>query len=185
MRKLIYIIRHCKASGQEPSAELTEEGWTQAERLANRLAHEGIQRIVSSPFTRAIQSIEPLARRLDVEIETDSRLIERTLSNAALPDWLTCLQATFNDLDVCYAGGESSRAATARAVAAVEDILARESQITALVSHGNLSTLLLKYFDDRFGFEEWKKMSNPDVFCVEIGDAETRVERIWQEDKCM
>jgi len=36
--KRIYLVRHCKAAGQEPEAPLTEEGVTQAERLADFFA---------------------------------------------------------------------------------------------------------------------------------------------------
>ncbi|WKL00703.1 histidine phosphatase family protein [Paenibacillus amylolyticus] len=52
--KSIYLIRHAKATGQEPHAELTNEGIRQAEKLADILAHHSITYIVSSPWKRAI-----------------------------------------------------------------------------------------------------------------------------------
>ena len=44
-----------------------------------------------------------------------------------------------------------------------------------MVSHRNLSTLILRHFDGRAGFEEWRAMTNPDVFRIVAG----RPERIW------
>ena len=42
-------------------------------------------------------------------------------------------------------------------------------------------TLLLKHFDDRFGFEDWKKLTNPDVFLVKLeGRLPRSVERLWR-----
>ncbi|WP_332888779.1 histidine phosphatase family protein [Paenibacillus selenitireducens] len=55
----IYIVRHCKAEGQSPDANLTDEGYIQAERLAEFLHHKNIESIISSPYVRAVQSIFP------------------------------------------------------------------------------------------------------------------------------
>jgi hypothetical protein len=82
----LYIIRHCKAMGQSPEAELTSEGLTQAEILADFLAVRGIETIISSPFVRTIRSIQPLAQRLNLEIKFDDRLVERVLSSENIPD---------------------------------------------------------------------------------------------------
>ena len=40
--------------------------------------------------------------------------------------------------------------------------------------------LILKHFDDRFGFEEWKGLTNPDVY--ELNFTENRIKgmkRFW------
>lgn len=178
--KHLYIIRHCKAAGQPPEAQLTTEGLAQAERLAQFLADKRIERIVSSPYVRARQSVEPLAAKLGLAIEEDERLAERVLVSGDLPDWLERLKESFGDPNLAFEGGESGRAAQERAVAAVHDLLAQDEGIVALVSHGNLITLLLNHFDRRFGFAEWQALSNPDVFLVGVTEEGARVERIWR-----
>jgi len=50
-------------------ARLTEYGHHQAEQAARTLAHEPITRIIASPYTRALQTAEPLARRLGLAVE--------------------------------------------------------------------------------------------------------------------
>lgn len=178
--KKLYVVRHCRAEGQHPDAGLTGEGCAQAEALADFLADRGIQRIVSSPFRRALQSVAPLAERLRLQVETDERLVERILSHEDLPDWPDRLRETFEDLDLSFRGGESSRVAIGRAASVVHDILEDRAATTALVTHGNLMTLLLKSFDDRFGFDDWKKLTNPDVFCVIVEREKAVVERVWR-----
>jgi 2,3-bisphosphoglycerate-dependent phosphoglycerate mutase len=180
MAKQLYIIRHCQAAGQEPDARLTDEGLEQAEALADRLAETGIQRVVTSPFLRAVQSAEPLADRLGLAIRPDQRLAERVLCAEPRPDWREQLAQTFTDLDLCLEGGESSREAMARGAEAIADILEFPVDTTAVVSHGNLVTLLLKHFDDRFGFAQWQELSNPDVFLVKVGQATDPVSRVWR-----
>ncbi len=63
MTKTVYLVRHCQTSGQEPDAPLTEQGHRQAVLLAQTLADEPLERIVSSPYLRAYQTALPLAER--------------------------------------------------------------------------------------------------------------------------
>jgi 2,3-bisphosphoglycerate-dependent phosphoglycerate mutase len=85
---MLYIVRHCKAAGQQPEAVLTADGHLQAVQLAEQLAALPIERIISSPFLRAKQSIAPLAERLGLQINIDARLAERVLASPEPPDWL-------------------------------------------------------------------------------------------------
>lgn len=180
MNKIIYLVRHAQATGQAADAPLTAEGREQAEALAEFLSGAGIGRIVSSPFARALQSIEPLSRRLKIEIKSDERLIEAALSVIDYSDWLDKLRETFSDFELSFEGGESSRAATERAIAALNDALVLETEPIVLVTHGRLLALILKRFDSKYGFAEWQHLTAPDVFRLVITENESQVERIWQ-----
>lgn len=48
--------------------KLTPLGHQQAEAAAEALAKEGIRRIIASPFTRALETAAPLARRLGLPV---------------------------------------------------------------------------------------------------------------------
>ena len=175
---MLYLVRHCKAAGQQPEAALTADGHLQAKRLAEKLAVLPIERIVASPFVRAKQSIAPLAERLGLPIATDKRLAERVLAAGDSPDWLAALKSSFDDLDCCFAGGESSRAAMQRASEVASEAMAN-ANATLLVTHGNLITLLLKHFDDRIGFTEWQQLTNPDVYRISLSAERAEIARIW------
>jgi 2,3-bisphosphoglycerate-dependent phosphoglycerate mutase len=164
--KRIYLIRHCEAEGQPSEAPLTDKGHKQAIRLSEYFKGIPIDSIISSPFKRAIQSIEPLAKRENLEIETNELLTERILSNQNLSDWLEKLRATFDNLDLKYEGGESSNEAMKRIIEVVEKAFNSEAQNIMIVTHGNLLSLLLKHYNHHFGFEDWKSLSNPDVFLL-------------------
>lgn len=82
------LLRHgqsefnlCKTATQvDPGIEdarLTEYGHHQAEDAANRLAEAGISRIIASPYTRALQTADPLARRLGLKVEIRPIVRER------------------------------------------------------------------------------------------------------------
>jgi len=178
MSQVLYLVRHCQATGQEPDAPLTETGKQQAIALADCLGVVSIGRIISSPFVRSYQSAIPLSERLGLTIEVDERLIERVLSPVPLDDWRRRLAETFVDLDLSFEGGESSRMAMMRGVEVVHQVTEQTTKPVIIVTHGNLMTLILKYFDEQVGYEEWENLQNPDVYCVKFGDESIEVDYI-------
>jgi 2,3-bisphosphoglycerate-dependent phosphoglycerate mutase len=181
MGKKIYIIRHCEAKGQPPESPLTEKGNIQALELSEFFSGIKIDKIVSSPYLRAVQTIEPLANKLNLEIELDSRLTERILSQNNLPDWMEKLRATFEDLELKYDGGESSREAMNRIVEVVKEIKNSKVESAVIVTHGNIMSLLLEYYNKDIGFELWQGLSNPDVYLLQSVHNEFRIERLWEK----
>lgn len=176
----IYVVRHCEAEGQVANAPLTTNGKVQAIQLADFLSDYKIERILSSPYERAIQSIEPFSKQVNVDIEEDARLMERVLSTKNLPDWLEKLEKTFDDLTITYEGGESGLQAMDRIVTVVKESVNGGCDNVLLVTHGNIMSLLLHHYDSEFGFNEWKQLSNPDVYVISDNDGGT-AERIWAE----
>lgn len=176
----LILIRHCQANGQDPDAQLTVEGYKQANELAVFLETYNISRIISSPFTRAIQTIAPYATNKNIEIEVDERLKERVLSSEDLPDWFNKLNQSFLKPDLKFSGGESSNEASKRILDLVDDLMHTDFENIVLVTHGNLTALLLNYISQNFGFEEWKQLSNPDVYLIEIKSNEFSYKRIWR-----
>jgi len=176
MKKTLYLVRHCRATGQEPEAQLTAEGRGQAEALTDFFKSMEVGHVISSPYTRAIQSIEPLAQAFSLPIQIDDRLAERVLSSEELPDWMAKLEESFSNLDLAFEGGESAKEAAERGAAA----LTEAPDNTILVTHGNMMGLLLKKFEEAYGFEEWKALSNPDVYVLAFGEEETSIKRLWK-----
>ncbi|MDQ1232705.1 2,3-bisphosphoglycerate-dependent phosphoglycerate mutase [Paenibacillus sp. SORGH_AS306] len=180
--KSIFLIRHCQAEGQAPDAQLTTLGQEQSMYIADFLNDFSIDYIVSSPYERAYRTIEPLASRRSLSIHTDIDLQERVLSQENLPDWLEKLRLTFDDLDLRYTGGESSRQAMDRGIAVLDKAIRIDAKQIAVVSHGNLISLLLKHYDEQIQFEHWQALSNPDVYQLVFDDEYQliRMQRIWQ-----
>lgn len=180
MGKIVYVVRHCQATGQDEDAELTEVGYQQAKDLVGFFEGIQIDQIISSPFIRAQQTIQALANERSLSIQFDERLGERVLSTEDLPDWREKLQATFSDPYLTFQGGESSAEAAKRILRVIEEL--DERSPTVIVTHGNIMALLLREFDKSFGFNEWEKLSNPDVFELVVEDERASFKRIWQDE---
>lgn len=163
----VLIVRHCESSGQAGEAPLTPKGHAQAEALAERLAAHPIDRLVSSSYRRAQQTIAPFAARSGLSIELEPRLVERRLSPEPIPDWREVVRRSFDELDFAVSGGESGRETLERGWAALEDVLGAGHTLPVVVSHGQLISLLLSRIDPSFGFDGWQSLANPDVHLVE------------------
>ncbi len=79
---VIYLVRHAKAGerrvwrGDDEARPLSKHGWKQAESIAKRLVEKGASSLYSSPYIRCVQTVEPLAGQLGIDIRMDRRLAE-------------------------------------------------------------------------------------------------------------
>ena len=79
--RTVLLIRHAKAgdrtaSGQDHLRELTTKGHQQAKKLAEHLAELPVTEIRSSPAVRCVQTVQPLAEKLSLDLIEDPDLME-------------------------------------------------------------------------------------------------------------
>ncbi|MFZ7946106.1 histidine phosphatase family protein [Neobacillus sp. 19] len=67
-----------------------------------------------------------------------------------------------------------------RIVEVVDHVFNRNDENTIIVTHGNLMSLLLKHFNKDFGFDDWKSLSNPDVYLLENDNNKVTSKRLWK-----
>jgi broad specificity phosphatase PhoE len=76
----VLLIRHAlplrSNPGEGSDPDLSADGIEQAKRLPDALARFPISRLVSSPQRRAVQTAQPVADALGLDIGTDDRLAE-------------------------------------------------------------------------------------------------------------
>lgn len=79
---MLYLVRHAKAgsrhnfAGDDRLRPLTDNGRMQAKALAKALAGAGVHTLISSPYLRCIETLQPTARLIGGSVSTDERLGE-------------------------------------------------------------------------------------------------------------
>lgn len=78
----VYLVRHAKAGsrdnweGDDTLRPLSNAGRRQAELLADRFAAIPTTRLLSSPYVRCVETLQPTAARLGGEVEEIGELTE-------------------------------------------------------------------------------------------------------------
>jgi len=86
----LLLVRHASAgdrrawSGDDRARPLDERGQTQAARLPLVLSGHRIERVVSSPHARCIQTVEPLAASRGLHVEARAELAEGAAAEAVV-----------------------------------------------------------------------------------------------------
>ncbi|HKD33588.1 MAG TPA: phosphoglycerate mutase family protein [Gaiellaceae bacterium] len=86
----VYLYRHASAGtrskwdGDDRLRPIDARGERQAESLVEELRGASFDHIVSSPYVRCVQSVEPLARARGLELEIDDALAEGAGADGAL-----------------------------------------------------------------------------------------------------
>jgi 2,3-bisphosphoglycerate-dependent phosphoglycerate mutase len=184
---IFYLIRHAdplrNSSGRpEGESPLSDRGRRDAEQLASGFVAVELDAIYSSPYRRARETVEPIARAKGLSIREIQNFRERTLGDGPFADpiFLSAVRATWDDFGFIHPGGESNASAQKRARLALSELLVRHGgRPIAISTHATLLALIVNSFDQSFGFEFWRQITMPDLYRLEIHDNRcSRIERI-------
>jgi 2,3-bisphosphoglycerate-dependent phosphoglycerate mutase len=188
MKTYVYFVRHAVSPfvyGNERARGLSEEGKQAALKVADRLVNEGINIIASSSYTRAIETVQPLADLLNMSIIEFEELRERPIKGLdyklAEDELLAGIELSFQDIDYCLKGGETTREAQNRAIPVIEKLLNEYAgQKIAIGTHGNIMAIILKYYDNSYGYAFWQQATKPDIYKLTFeGQKLNKVERFY------
>jgi len=188
MKTTIYMVRHGESpytEGDERTRGLTPKGKIDIEKVTKILIGEKIDMIISSPYTRAILSVEGLAKHLNIDIKVFEDLRERhfaadIIDNAEL---MSSIRESFNDPEYTLPGGESNADCQKRAISVVKPILKEHRGKKIVIgTHGLVMTLMMNHFTPNFGLEFLNQLKKPDIYKMQFEDLELKeVTRMWND----
>ncbi len=145
----LYLVRHAKAGsrsdfdGNDIDRPLTVAGHKQALDLCRRLAAVSPSVVVSSPYLRCVQTIEPLALSLDVHVTIDDRLAEFAGAASRADTTLFDLPHELPDRAVMCSHGDVIPAI-------IEHFVAAGMRVDDAPQWGKGSVWVLEHVDGRF-----------------------------------
>ncbi|MGD6892167.1 histidine phosphatase family protein [Bacillus mobilis] len=163
----IYFVRHAHSTytKEERERPLSEKGHCDAENVTHLLKDKHIDVVISSPYKRAIQTVQGIANTYNVSIEIEEDLRERLLSSEPVADFNDAIENVWEDWTFAYEDGESNDVAQRRAVICMQSILKKyKGKNIVIGTHGNIMVLLMNYFDSKYDFQFWKTLHMPDVY---------------------
>ncbi|EEL80915.1 Phosphoglycerate mutase [Bacillus cereus AH1271] len=186
------MVRHGespKLEGNERTRGLTEKGSLDAHRVTDILKTEGIDTFISSPYKRAVLTIEKSADFYEKEVVVYENLKEcMFLSEDKIisdKEVYPLVKNMFSDPDFALTEGEPYKDCQRRIVKVLKEILMDfQGQKVVIGTHGLVMTLMMNYFDNQYGFEFLIHASKPDIYKLEFKDEQLmNVERLWIGDR--
>ncbi|MGW5379624.1 formyltransferase family protein [Nocardia sp. NPDC003999] len=177
-RSTLVLVRHAepftpRAGGPgDYERSLTGAGEQQAELLVTDLAALSPTVIFSSPYLRAVRTIQPLARRTGLPIETDHDLREWESGIGPTPDYARYYCESWAEPSLARPGGESLRQLSDRAAAILTTLAHRHRGRTVVVgSHGTfISRALIAFGRGEVDWAFSRAMPMPAVYRLDFED---------------
>ena len=188
MKTYIYMVRHGdspKTEGNERTRGLTDKGKTDAYRITELLKTEEIEVFVSSPYQRAILTIQELAQCSGKEIFIFEDLKERIFSAEDIrlhdKELMPLLNQSFSNPNFALSGGESNADCQNRAITVLKELLKTyQGQRIVIGTHGAVMTLMMRYYDSQYDLSFLLHTSKPDIYKMEFNGQElVEVKRLW------
>lgn len=146
----IYLIRHgdcCKAGidNYDPilktvNPQLTDKGYKQAQKLAERCRNIRFDRIYSSDLTRALETANILNNTVRSKVIIDSNFREIDMGDVYLNFWTNYpdlfSEWSKHEKDISYPNGECGKMVWDRCERSIKTIIKNDFHRVAIVCHG-------------------------------------------------
>lgn len=179
----IYLVRHAHSfyTPDEINRPLSDKGLLDAIRVTELLIKEKITHVFSSPFKRAIQTVEDVANIFDLNIVINDNFRDRKLADHSVDDFNKVIFEYWQDFNFSLEGGETSYVAQARGVKALQNILEHYSGGNIVIgTHGNMMVLIMNYFDQTYDYDIWRQLKMPDIYKLSFDEKKLmNVKPMW------
>ncbi|MDX8044471.1 histidine phosphatase family protein [Gracilibacillus sp. S3-1-1] len=179
----VFFVRHAHSAytPDELGRPLSQKGLADAKRVSDILEKEKIDVIISSPYQRAIQTVEKVAKTRRKEIILEEAFKERTLSVKPVKDFPFAIAKVWEEPTFAWDGGESNVIAQKRGVQGLLNTLDKyEGQHIVIATHGNILTLIMNFFNEKYDVHFWETLDMPDVYHVTFEQKKLEaVNRLW------
>lgn len=164
----ILLLRHAESdfSSDDRGRGLSLRGIIAAEDLLESVMEMFVpERIYSSPYLRAVETVKPLAKVWNRKIELDERLRERQLPKMPVEDFAAFAEKQWLDHRFSLPGGESLDEVAERGKEIIMEVEAENRGKTILLStHGTWMGAVMHGFDPTFDHRAWENLKMPDLW---------------------
>jgi 2,3-bisphosphoglycerate-dependent phosphoglycerate mutase len=179
----IYFVRHADSSytPEELNRPLSEKGIKDAKKVTDLLSHENITKVISSPYKRAIQTVEGTANHFRLSISIDEGFRERKLAHGSIINFDEVILKYWENFDFSLPEGETGYFAQDRGVQSLKNVLCTYCGENIVIgTHGNIMVLIMNYYDKKYNYHFWERLNMPDIYKLSFeNEVLIDVKHIW------
>ena len=181
IRLNLYFIRHAESiyrpEDEDFNRPLSEKGKADAKHLIDKFENIEIGKIYSSPYFRALNTVQGIAEEKELDIEIINNLRERKVAENYIDDFQTFSTSQWKDFKYSLPGGESLKEVQKRGIKALNKIIdnPQDENVNIIAGgHGTWLGVILNYFDKNYGYDYWKELKMPDIFLFEFENSNVK-----------
>lgn len=187
MQTTLYLIRHADSTYtiDERNRPISEKGKEDVNRLRKLFNHIHIDKIYSSPYKRAIQTVEGIAFERNLEIDLVEDMRERTKTQGKLDNFFENVKKLWEKPSFNFEGGESNIEAQTRGIKALNNLLDENmGKSFVIASHGDIMSLMLNHYDSEYEYNFWRQLDMPDAYALVFENSNLQsIKQVWSREK--
>ncbi|WP_027206322.1 histidine phosphatase family protein [Butyrivibrio fibrisolvens] len=158
----VFFVRHAEPNydnHDDRSRELSPRGMEARKKVTSFLADKNIDIVISSPFKRAVDTVQDFADKngLPVEIVEDFR--ERKVDSCWIEDFASFSKKQWSDFSFKLSDGECLKEVQDRNISALNNVLKQYSGKNIVVgSHGTSLSTIINFYDNSFGYDDFERI---------------------------
>ena len=160
----VYFIRHAEpdySNHDDLLRPLTAKGMQDRKIVTEYLSNKKIDFVFSSPYKRAVDTLQDFADKNGFTIETIDDFHERKVGNEWIDNFHDFSKNQWADFDYKLEGGECLRQVQTRNIAALNEVLRKyEGKNIAIGTHGTALSTIINYYDKSYGYDDFQKNVN-------------------------
>lgn len=174
MKTTVYFIRHAESDRTVRDGRirpLTKKGYGDAQNLVKLFKDIKIDRIYSSPFKRAVDTVSPLAVNLQMDIMTVEDFRERRSDSVQTISMEELIRIQWKDFGYTLSDGECLREVQDRNIKALRETLENnKGRSIAIGTHGMALCTIIRYFRSELSESEMERIMSllPYILCMEF-----------------
>ncbi len=158
----IYFIRHAQSDHSirdENIRPLSQKGMNDRGLVTEFLKNKNIDIVLSSPYKRAIDTVEDFSSRYGFEIRLIDDFRERRIDSVWIEDFKAFSEKQWSDFSYRLSDGECLEEVQKRNITAFKEVLKEYADKNIVIgTHGTALSTIINHFDKSYGYEDFMKM---------------------------
>lgn len=158
----IYFVRHAEPdynNRDDLKRPLTEKGKNDAKLVDKYLEDKQVEIVLSSPFFRAIETVNGFADKINRNIIIVDDFKERKVDNCWIENFDEFAMKQWNDFDYKLSDGECLREVQQRNITALKKVISEYMNKNIVIgSHGTALSTIINYYDRTFEYNDFNEI---------------------------
>lgn len=158
----VYFIRHAESdysNHDDVCRPLTVKGMQDRLLVSKYLCAIGIDIVFSSPFKRAVDTVQDFADNNCFKIQCIDGFKERCIDSVWIEDFMDFSKKQWEDFSYKLSDGECLQEVQDRNISALKNILSKYKDKKIVIgSHGTALSTIINYYDSSFRFEDFNEI---------------------------